>query len=44
MLDKGVYIPCSQFEAWFVSAAMKPEHIDQTITAAEEALAEIGRD
>ncbi|HIK90401.1 MAG TPA: aminotransferase class III-fold pyridoxal phosphate-dependent enzyme, partial [Planctomycetes bacterium] len=34
MLDRGVYLPCSQFEALFVSAAHTPELIDQTIAAA----------
>ena len=37
MLDRGVYLPCSQFEAAFVSAAMKPEDIDKTIEAAQAA-------
>jgi glutamate-1-semialdehyde 2,1-aminomutase len=39
MMDRGVYLPCSQFEAAFVSAAHTDEHIDQTIAAAREALA-----
>ena len=39
MLDRGVYLPCSQFEANFVSAAHTPEHIDQTLAAAREVLA-----
>ncbi|MCP4172351.1 MAG: glutamate-1-semialdehyde 2,1-aminomutase [Fuerstiella sp.] len=34
MLDRGIYLPCSQFEALFVSAAHTPELIDQTIVAA----------
>lgn len=34
MLDRGIYLPCSQFEALFVSAAHTPELIDQTIAAA----------
>jgi glutamate-1-semialdehyde 2,1-aminomutase len=38
MLDRGVYIPCSQFEAWFVSAAMSPQNIAKTIDAAREAM------
>ena len=42
MLGRGVYLPCSQFEAAFLSAAHTEEHIDQTIAAAREALAEIG--
>ena len=38
MLDRGVYLPCSQFEAAFTSAAHTDEHIEQTITAARAAL------
>jgi glutamate-1-semialdehyde 2,1-aminomutase len=38
MIDRGVYLPCSQFEANFVSAAHSDEDIDQTIAAASEIL------
>ena len=38
MLARGIYLPCSQFEAAFVSAAHTEDDIDQTIHAAEEAL------
>ena len=38
MLARGVYLPCSQFEAAFVSAAHTPADIDHTIAAAAEAL------
>ena len=38
MLARGVYLPCSQFEAAFVSAAHTPDDIDQTIAAAVEAM------
>ena len=38
MLARGVYLPCSQFEAAFVSAAHTQSDIDQTIEAAREAL------
>jgi glutamate-1-semialdehyde 2,1-aminomutase len=38
MLARGVYLPCSQFEALFVSAAHTADDIDQTIAAAGEAL------
>jgi glutamate-1-semialdehyde 2,1-aminomutase len=38
LMDRGVYMPCSQFEALFVSAAHSEADIDQTIQAAEEAL------
>jgi glutamate-1-semialdehyde 2,1-aminomutase len=37
MLVRGVYLPCSQFEAAFVSAAHTEVHIDQTLAAAREA-------
>jgi glutamate-1-semialdehyde 2,1-aminomutase len=43
MLERGIYLPCSQFEAAFISAAMNEEHIAETIAAARAALAEIGR-
>ena len=38
LLDRGVYMPCSQYEALFVSAAHCDEDIQATIRAAEEAL------
>ncbi|HLJ94486.1 MAG TPA: glutamate-1-semialdehyde 2,1-aminomutase [Gemmataceae bacterium] len=41
MLDRGVYLPCSQFEAAFLSAVHTEEHIAETIAAAGEALAEM---
>jgi glutamate-1-semialdehyde 2,1-aminomutase len=40
MLDRGVYPPPSQFEAWFVSLAHDEGTIDRTLEAASEALAE----
>jgi glutamate-1-semialdehyde 2,1-aminomutase len=43
MLDRGIYIPCSQYEAWFISAAMTPQHIAQTTVATREALAEVAK-
>jgi len=39
MLDRGVYLAPSQFEAAFVSAAHTDEDIEKTISAAREALA-----
>jgi glutamate-1-semialdehyde 2,1-aminomutase len=39
MLDRGVYLPCSQFEALFVSAAHSDADIDATVAAAREAFA-----
>ena len=41
MLDRGVYLPCSQFEALFVSTAHTSEQIDATIAAAAETIATI---
>jgi glutamate-1-semialdehyde 2,1-aminomutase len=38
MLARGIYLPCSQFEAAFVSAAHTDDDVDQTIAAAREAL------
>jgi glutamate-1-semialdehyde 2,1-aminomutase len=40
MMDRGVYLPCSQFEAAFVSVAHTEELIDQTIAAAAESFME----
>jgi glutamate-1-semialdehyde 2,1-aminomutase len=37
-MERGVYMPCSQFEALFVSAAHTEADIDATIAAAEEAM------
>ncbi|MGL6073595.1 MAG: glutamate-1-semialdehyde 2,1-aminomutase [Fimbriiglobus sp.] len=42
MMDRGFYLPCSQFEAAFLNIAMTDADIDATIRAAEEALGEIG--
>jgi glutamate-1-semialdehyde 2,1-aminomutase len=39
LADRGVYMPCSQFEALFVSAAHRQTDIDATVSAAQEALA-----
>jgi glutamate-1-semialdehyde 2,1-aminomutase len=38
MLDAGVYLPPSNYEAWFVSAAHSDDDIEVTIRAAERAL------
>jgi glutamate-1-semialdehyde 2,1-aminomutase len=38
LLARGVYWPCSQFEAAFVSSAHDEDLIDQTIAAAAEAI------
>ena len=41
LMDRGVYMPCSQYEALFISAAHTDADIDKTIDAAKEAFAEI---
>ena len=38
MLERGVYLPPSQFEAWFVSAAHTAADIESTVRAAREML------
>jgi glutamate-1-semialdehyde 2,1-aminomutase len=37
LLDRGVYPPASQFEAWFPSLAHNAGHIERTVAAAREA-------
>lgn len=41
MLKRGIYLPPSAFETWFVSNAVTYDDIDQTIAAARESLLEI---
>jgi glutamate-1-semialdehyde 2,1-aminomutase len=41
MLDRGVYLPPSQFEAWFPSLAHTDAHVDRTLGAAAEAFGEL---
>ena len=43
MLDRGINIPPSQFEAMFVSTAHSNADIDRTIAAADESLRDLGR-
>jgi glutamate-1-semialdehyde 2,1-aminomutase len=38
MLDRGIYLPPSQFEAWFPSLAHADAHADRTLDAAREVL------
>ena len=38
MLDRGIYLPPSQFEAWFPSLAHGEEEVERTLAAAKEAL------
>ncbi len=42
MLERGVYLPPSQFEAWFVSLAHSEREIEETLRAAKDTLREIG--
>jgi glutamate-1-semialdehyde 2,1-aminomutase len=37
MLDGGIYLAPSPFEAWFVSAAHTPADVDRTLEAARAA-------
>jgi glutamate-1-semialdehyde 2,1-aminomutase len=42
MLGRGVYLPPSQFEAWFVSLAHTDEDIRRTVEAARGAFSAPG--
>jgi glutamate-1-semialdehyde 2,1-aminomutase len=39
MIDRGIYLPCSQYEALFFSSAHTDADIETTISAAAESLA-----
>jgi glutamate-1-semialdehyde 2,1-aminomutase len=41
LIDRGHYMPCSQFEALFISTAHTDQDIETTIAAAKEVLAEL---
>ncbi len=41
LMDRGVYLPCSQYEVLFVSAAHSDDDIQQTIDAAQEVCASL---
>ena len=41
MLNRGVYLPPSAFESWFLSYALSQQDLDTTINAAEESLKEL---
>ena len=43
MLARGIYLPPSQFEAWFLSAAHTPRDVDRTIHAADGAMKDAAR-
>ena len=41
MMDRGVYLPCSQFEAAFLSAALTDADVATIVTASREAMREV---
>lgn len=41
MLDRGIYLPCSQFESWFISMAHMEDDIAKTIHAHDMALQDL---
>ena len=41
MLDQGIYLPPSQFEGWFLSAAHTASDVSRTIRAARNAMREV---
>jgi glutamate-1-semialdehyde 2,1-aminomutase len=43
MLERGVYLPPSQFEVWFPSLAHDEGHVERTLAAAREAFSEVAR-
>jgi glutamate-1-semialdehyde 2,1-aminomutase len=43
MMDRGVYLPCSQFEAAFTSVLHDEARVAETVAAARAALAEVAR-
>jgi len=42
MLSRGIYLPPSAFESWFLNNALTKEDLDNTIAAAKDSLQEIG--
>ena len=43
MIKRGIYLPPSQFEAWFLSAAHTDRDIQKTLDAAKAAMSEVAR-
>ena len=43
MLAQGIYLPPSQFEAWFLSAAHRERDVDRTVRAARTAFKAVAR-
>ncbi len=44
MLRRGIYLPPSAFESWFLNNALSTEDLDNTITAARESIEEVIRE
>jgi glutamate-1-semialdehyde 2,1-aminomutase len=44
MLDRGTYLPCSQFEAMFVSTAHTEADVDAVVAAAHDSLTDVAKD
>ena len=42
MLERGIYLPPSQFESWFISTSHGEREIEKTIAAAREAFGVVG--
>ena len=38
MLDRGIYLPPSAFESWFLNNALSYADLDETIEAAKQSL------
>jgi len=43
MLEQGIFLPPSKFEAWFIGLDHGQDHIDRTIAAAKKAMKSVGR-
>jgi glutamate-1-semialdehyde 2,1-aminomutase len=41
MLKRGIYLPPSAFESWFLNNALTYEDLDKTIQATKESLQEL---
>jgi len=43
MLERGIYLPPSKFEAWFLTMAHTDEDVNQTLEAVDESFALMAR-
>ena len=43
MLERGIYLPPSQFEAWFISGAHTARDIEKTVDAARVAMTAVAK-